>query len=161
MKKGLILIAIIGVILLAGMKQLEKPGLTEEQIAAIQEAVIKKHSEIVKYAENLEVDKFYESIIDSGKGTIIQDGRILSREESLDMTKKGFEGIEKLKYEFGQKSVKVLSSEIAIFTGQGETIVTIDTGETFDTDFAVTSVFVLKDGEWKIVHGHHSTAKAN
>ncbi len=44
MKKVLMLIVIIGVILLAGMKELEKEGLTEEQTAAIQKAVIKKQT---------------------------------------------------------------------------------------------------------------------
>lgn len=156
MKKVLILIVVIGAVFLGGMKELQKEGLTEEQIAAIQKAVIKKHSEIVKHAENLDVDKFYEFIIDSGEGTIIQDGIILGREEAMEVTKRGFEGIEKLKYEFSLKNVKVLSPEIAIFIGQGSTVVTNKTGQTFDTDFAVTSVFVLKDGEWKIIHGHHS-----
>lgn len=161
MKKGLILTAIIGIILLVGMKQPEKPALTEEQIKGIQEAVLKKHSEIIKDAESLDADKFYESILDAGKATIIQDGIIMSREESLEMTKMGFEGLKKLKYEFSKEMVKVLSPDTAIFTGQGKSTVTFYSDETISTNFAVTSVFVLKDGEWKIIHGHHSTPKLN
>lgn len=156
MKKRLILTVIIGVFLLAGMKQAEKPKLTEEQIAAIKKAVLEKHAEIIKAAEKLDADKFYESILDAGKGTIIQNGRIMSRRESLDITKEGFEGLEKLKYEFNWQNINVLSPDIAILTAQGRTTATVDTGETFSVDFAVTSVFVLKNGQWKIAHGHHS-----
>ena len=156
MKKALILIAIVGVIFVVGMKKPEKSALSQEQTAAIQKAVLKNHQEIIKAIEKLDVDKFYESIIDSGKGTIVRDGDIMTRQESLDTTKKGFEGVTKLKYEFRQKMVKVLAPETAIFIGKGKSTITIDTGETFDTDFAVSSVFVLKDDKWKIIHGHHS-----
>ncbi|MFX0203123.1 MAG: nuclear transport factor 2 family protein [Candidatus Hodarchaeota archaeon] len=40
-------------------------------------------------------------------------------------------------------------------------MVTFYPDETVSNNFAVTSVFALKDGEWKIVHGHHSTPKLN
>ena len=156
MKRVICIISIIGVVFMVGMKKPPKPALTEEQTAAIQKAVLKNHKEMIKAIEKLDVDKFFESIIDSGMGTIIQDGRIMSYKESLDSTKKRFEGITKLKYEFSQENTKVLSPEIAIFTGQGKSTTTIDTGETFTTNFAVTSVFVLKDGQWKIFHGHNS-----
>ena len=161
MKKGLILIVIIAVMLLVGMEHAEKPALTEEQIKEIQEAVLKSHLEIIKDAESLDADKFYESILDGGKATIVQDGIIMSRKESLEMTKMGFEGLKKLKYEFSKEAVKVLSPETAIYTGQGKAMFTFYSDETVDRDFAVTSVFVLKDGRWKIIHGHHSTPKTD
>ena len=156
MKKTSILIAIIGVIFLVGMAKPAKHELNEEQTAAIQRTVLKSHQEMIKAMEKLNVEKFFESIIESGNGTIVQDGNVMTRKESLDRTKKGFEGVTKLKYEFSQKIVKVLSPETAIFIGKGKSTVTIDTGEIFNTNFAVSSVFVLKDGEWKIIHGHHS-----
>ena len=156
MKKVLISIVIICVILSSGMKKPEKSILTEEQTAAIQKAVLKSHKEMIKAMEKLDVEKFFESIIDSGMGTIIQDGRIMSYKESLDRTKKRAEGTKKIKYEFSKEIVKVLSPETAIFIGKGKSTVTRDTGEVFNNNFAVTSVFVLKDGQWKIVHGHTS-----
>ncbi len=156
MKKVLMIIAAVSMILLVGMAKPAKHELNEEQTAAIQKAVLKSHQEMINAMENLDVDKFFESIIDSGKGTIVQDGNVMTRKESLDSVKKGFEGVTKLKYEFFHKTVKVLSPETAILIGKGRTTITIHTGEIFNTNFAVSSVFVMKDGKWKIIHGHHS-----
>jgi len=89
MKKVLILIAVIGVMFLLGMKKPEKPTLGAEQTAAIQKAVLKSHQKMSEALEKLDVDKFFDFIIDSGLGTVIRDGRIPSRKESLDMIKKG------------------------------------------------------------------------
>jgi hypothetical protein len=89
-------------------------------------------------------------------GTIIQNGKVLTRQEVLDSMRRGFEPITTLKYEFNQKIVKVLSPQTAIFIGQGKSTVTRDTGGVFSNDFAVTNVFILKDGQWEIIHGHHS-----
>ena len=156
MKKVLILIALIGVTFLAGMTKPEKTMLSEEQTAVIKAVVLEKHGEITQAAEELDADKFFEFIIDSGMGTIIQDGKVLTYQEALDSTRKGFERIVELRYEFSQKNVNVLSPDIAVLTAQGKATTKIDTGEIFNVDFAVTSIFVLKDGQWKIVHGHHS-----
>jgi len=157
MKKVLIIIVTIGIIFLVGMARPAKSGLGEEQIVAIQKAVLKSHKEMIKSIEKLEVDKFFESILDSGKGAIVQDGNVMTRKESLDSTKKRFEGVTNLKYEFIQETVKVLSVETAIFIGKGKATFTINTGEILNSNFAVSSVFVLKDGKWKIIHGHNST----
>ena len=130
--------------------------ITQEKCSAIEQAVIAKNAEVTSYAEQLNPEKLYDMIIEGGTGTIIQDGKVLTRQEALDSTKRAYEGISSQKIEFTQQNVKVLSPETAIFTGMGKSVVTTNSGETFTRDFAVTSVFILKDGEWKIVHGHHS-----
>ncbi len=156
MKKVLISIAIIGLIFAAGMKKPAKHALCKEKTAAIQKAVLASHREMVKAMEKLDVEKFHEYIIESGKGTIVQEGNVMTREESLERTNKRLDGVAKVEYEFSQEIVNVLSPEAAIYIGKGKSSVTLETGQVFNNDFAVTSVFVLKDGKWMVVHGHHS-----
>ena len=129
----------------------------EEQSLAIERAVIAKHAEVIGYAEQLDAEKLYGVIAEGGKGTVIQDGRVLTRQEALDSSELAYEGFKSQKIEILQQYVRVLSPEIAVLTAQGRYAITTDTGETVSSDFAVTSVFVLQENEWKIVYGHHST----
>ena len=143
-------------ILLVAGNEHPQSCVTQKKCSVIEEVVIAKNAEVTSYAEQLNPEKLYDMIIEGGTGTIIQDGKVLTRQEALDSTKRAYEGISSQKIEFTQQNVKVLSPEIAVFTGMGKSVVTTNTGETFTRNFAVTSVFVLKDGEWKIIHGHHS-----
>jgi hypothetical protein len=155
MNTTLLSIISCAVLLFTGGEQ-PQPRVTQEQRSAIEQAVIAKNAEVTSCAEQLDAEKLYDMIIEGGTGTIIQNGRVLTRQEALDSTKIAYEGISSQKIEFTQQNVNVLSPEIAVFTGMGKSVFTTNSGETFTSNFAVTSVFVLKDGEWKIVHGHHS-----
>jgi hypothetical protein len=157
MKKKLWLIPVICAVLLLGAKDSTSPAMTDDQCAAIEKAVLEKHAQFLQYAQQLDVDKMYDLILENGKGTIIQNSQLLTRQEALDTTKNAFSRLKKVEYKFDQQIVKVLSPEIAIFTGKGQSIATTDTDNSYTTDFAVTSVFVLKNKEWKIIHGHYSS----
>jgi ketosteroid isomerase-like protein len=99
----------------------------------------------------------YSLVADGGKGTIIQNSQLQTRQEALDASKSAFNGLKKIEYKFDQQYVKVISPDTAIFTGKGQSITTTDADNTYTKDFAVTCVFVLKDKEWKIIHGHYSS----
>jgi hypothetical protein len=156
MKKVLIVISVIAVVFAIGMANPKKAALSKEQTEAIQKAVLASHREMIKAMKKLDVEKFYDYIIESGEGTIVQEGFWATRKKSLERTKKNLEGVKQINYEFSKEIVNVLSPETAIFIGRGKNTVTQDTGEVAYIDFAVTSVFVLKDGTWKMVHGHYS-----
>jgi hypothetical protein len=157
MKKVLWLIPAICVAVLLGAKDSTTPTMTDTQCAAIEKAVLEQHAQFLKYAQQLEVDKMYSLVLDGGQGTIIQNSQLQTRQEALDASKSAFNGIKKIEYKFDQQYVKVISPDTAIFTGKGQSIVTTDTDNSYTKDFAVTSVFVLKDKEWKIIHGHYSS----
>jgi hypothetical protein len=153
MKKMLWLIPIIGIALLLGAKDSTQPALGGDTV----QSVLKQHEQFLNYAQQLDTDKMYELVLENGKGTIIQNAQLQTRQEALEMTKKGFAGLKKIEYKFTEQHVKVISSEVAVFTGKGQSTATSDTDNVYTTDFAVTSVFVLKDKEWKIIHGHFSS----
>jgi hypothetical protein len=76
--------------------------------------------------------------------------------EAYDAVKKGYRGVSRVERVYDQTYVQVLSSESALLTATGNTTVTLEDGRTFDSDFAVSMVFVLRDGQWKVLHGHFS-----
>jgi hypothetical protein len=153
MKKLLWLITMMGVLALLGAKDLTQPALGGDAV----QAVLKQHEQFLHYAQQLDADKMYELVLENDKGTIIQNAQLQTRQEALESTKKGFAGLKKIEYKFSEQHVKVISSEVAVFTGKGQTIAITTSDNTYTSDFAVTSVFVLKDGQWKIIHGHFSS----
>jgi hypothetical protein len=64
----------------------------------------------------------------------------------------------KVVYRWKQQHVTVLSPETALLVSDGESVVTTDSGS-FTQPFVQTTVWVLRDGAWKILHAHQSTPK--
>lgn len=129
---------------------------TDEQ-EAIEKAVLKVNADIVRAGNNLDADSFFEYILDSDKGLLIQDGILFkTRQEAYESIKQGFQGIDKLERAFDQTNVTVVSQECAVLTGTGNSEVTLDDGRTFNSSFAISMIFVLHDGQWKVLQGHYS-----
>ncbi len=127
------------------------------QQQAIEKAVLKTHIEMTHADNNLDVEKFFSYILNFDKGLIIQDGRLFkTRQEAYEAVKKGFEGISQLKRTYEQTYVTVISPETALLIAQGTSTVTLSDGQTFSSPFAVSLVYVLRDGQWKVLHGHYS-----
>jgi uncharacterized protein (TIGR02246 family) len=125
---------------------------------AIEKAILKVNDEMIQASNNLDVDKFFEYILDSDKGLIIQDGVLFkTRQEAYDVVKKGFEAFSKLQRTYDQTHVTVVSPQTALLTGTGTTSATLKDGQTINVPFAVSLVFVSKDGQWKLLQGHYST----
>lgn len=134
-----------------------KDSIPIEQQQAIEKAVLENHIQMTKAENNLDVEKFFSFILDFDKGLIIQDGRLLkTRQEAYDAVKKGFEGISKVERVYEQNYVTVISPEAALFTANGTTTVTLSDGRVLSGPFAVSMVYVLRDGQWKMLHGHYS-----
>ena len=114
MKTFVYFVIVTCVVFSVGCQPQAKPPLTQAERAAIEKAVLQKHSEMISDIEQLDIDKFYSSILDNGKGTIIRNGQVLTRTEALNSSKKSFAGLQKLEYEFDEKYVKVISPETAI-----------------------------------------------
>jgi hypothetical protein len=122
---------------------------------SIKQAVLKVHQKMT--GSGLEVDTFFDCILDFDNGMIIQDGTLFkTRKDAYDTVKAGYEGVSQVVRNFDQTHVTVLSSESALLTGTGHTEITLTDGRTFDSAFAVSMVFVLRDDQWKMLHGHYS-----
>jgi uncharacterized protein (TIGR02246 family) len=141
--------------------QNDRSSMPPDQQQAIEKAVLKSHNQMSQADSNLDVDKFFSYILDFDKGFIIQDGRLFrTRQEAYEAVKKGFEGISQLKRTYEQTYVTVISPETALLTAQGTSTVTLSDGQTFSRPFAVSTVYVLRDGQWKVLHGHYSVPNA-
>ncbi|MHC4623285.1 MAG: nuclear transport factor 2 family protein [Planctomycetota bacterium] len=144
------------VVFFAGCQKKAKPLLTETERLNIEKAVLQKHADFIGFAEQRDVNKMFSIIPNDNRASIIQDGRLLTRQEALETVGNGFKRTKELKYEFDQQHVTVLSHDIAFLTGRGRSITTTNTGETSTLNFATTVIFVLEQNEWKMLHGHLS-----
>jgi ketosteroid isomerase-like protein len=156
MKKMMCLVALVGVVFVMGCQQVPCCEKDTLQCEAAEKAILETHSALIAAAENRDIETMFSYILENDKGAIVQDGQLMSRQEALEQIRRGFERVTDINYDFKQRSIKMLSPKIALLTAIGTTTSTIDTGETFTSEFANTSVFVLQDDGWKIIHGHHS-----
>ena len=114
-------------------------------------------AEIQNAAQALDPDKVFSFVLENDKGSLVQDGKLLlTREEALQSTKQGFKGLDKVSYRFDRQHITLLSSTVALATGEGVSSATTNDGRTFSTRFAQTVVLKLAKGEWKVYHAHRS-----
>jgi ketosteroid isomerase-like protein len=127
----------------------------------VQKAVLARLAEIQNAAQALDADKVFSFVLDNDTGALAQNGKLfLTRTEALESTKRGFQGLQKVDYQFDQQHVTLLSPTIALATGEGLSSATTDDGRTFTTRFAQSVVLVLTNGEWKVFHAHRSFPRA-
>ena len=94
------------------------------------------------------------------KGVIIQDGQVLmTRQEALQSTKQGLEGIKDVSYNYKNKLITIISPTVVLWVAQGTTSATIVATDTkISINFAESIIFTLKDEQWKVLHAHRSSA---
>lgn len=128
-----------------------------EQQQAVEKAVLKTFDQMNQAEINLDADKFFSYILDFDKGLIIQDGRLFkTRQEAYEAVKQGFEGVSQLKRNYEQTYVTIVSPKTTLLTTRGTSTVTLSDGQVLSGPFAASLVFVLRDGQWKVLQGHYS-----
>ncbi len=124
---------------------------------AIEKAVLEANAKMIQAAESMDADVFFDWILDTVKGPVIQDGRLLlTRQEALETVRRGFQGVAKSKYQLDRTYVWVISPEAALLTAEGTSTATLADGRTLSAPFALSEVFVLREGKWKVLHAHQS-----
>jgi hypothetical protein len=135
--------------------------LTGADSAAVTKAVLEIHAKMTAAAENPDPDKMFEFILDAGPGTIIQNGVFMkSRQDALESVRRGMRSVVKANRTYSQTRVTPLAPGAALLTGEGIASITLDDGRVISRPFALTEVFVLKEGKWMVLHGHHSVPPA-
>jgi ketosteroid isomerase-like protein len=125
--------------------------------AEIQQAILDRMAEIQNAAQALDPDKVFSYVTENDKGALIQNGKLnLTRKEALESTRQGFEGLQKVNYQFDRHYVTLLAPTVALAVSDGVSTATIKDGRTFTNRFAQSVVFILTDGEWKVFHSHRS-----
>ena len=124
---------------------------------SIVQRVMEANQRMTAAANRLDTDAFFACIIDSDESRIIQNGKLFkTRAEAMAAVRRGSQGIAKLERIFDQPQVSVLAPGVALLTAEGSTSGTLQDGRTIQNRFAVSLVFVLRDGQWKLFHGHYS-----
>jgi uncharacterized protein (TIGR02246 family) len=125
---------------------------------AIERAVLAAHAEMARAGEAVDADRLFGFMLDTDKGSLIQNGEFLAtREEALQRVKANLRGISRIEYHWKRQHVTVLSAEVALLAAEGESVATTTEGRVFTTPFAQTVVFVMKEGHWKVLHAHQSS----
>jgi uncharacterized protein (TIGR02246 family) len=134
-----------------------KPTATDTSEQAIRNAVLETNDRMAKAANSLDIEGFFSYILDTDKGSIVQNGTVFkSRQEAKEAVKQGMMGVTKIDRRFLNPQVTVISPEVALLTSEGTVAATLTDGRTMDGRFAVSLVFVRKEGQWKLLHGHYS-----
>jgi len=129
----------------------------DDDARAVEKGVLDAHQKMTAAAEGLDAEEFFAFILDAARGPVIQDGRLFAtRAEALEVVKRGSEGVASVERVYETTDVTVISEKAALLTGKGTSTVTLEDGRSFDGRFAVSLVFVLKSGTWKVLHGHYS-----
>jgi len=125
----------------------------------VEKAVLAANDEITHAAEARDADRFFSFLLDTTKGSIIQDGVLsLTPQAVRARVEPGFRQSVKVHYRWKQQHVTVLAQDMALLVGEGEILIATDRGTTTQP-FAQSAVWVRRDGKWKILHAHQSTPK--
>jgi uncharacterized protein (TIGR02246 family) len=147
-------IVAIGVLAAAHLFAQQKPADPAEE--AIRKAVLETNGKMTQAANRVDVEAFFRYIADPC--VIIQNGTVFkTRQEAMQAVKQGFAGIARIDRRFDDPQVTVISPEVALLSSEGSVSATLTDGRTTEGGrFAVSLVFVRKDGQWKVVQGHYS-----
>ena len=132
-----------------------KPAVPDEP--AIRKAVLETNAKMTQAANSLDVDGLFSYILDSDQATIIQNGTVfVSRQDAYQAVKRGLTGLVKVNRTFDNPRVTVLSADVALLAAEGAITATLADGRGITNRFAVSQVYLLKEGRWKLVQGHYS-----
>lgn len=149
---GFATVAVITLAVVDGLSGAE-PGRDD----AVVRQVLAAHEALSSASERLDTDAFFAGILASDETRIIQDGRLFgTRAEAMEAVRSGSKGVARIDRRFNDPHVAVLAPDAALLTADGTAQFTLDDGRTFSGRFAVSLVFVLRDGCWKLLHGHYS-----
>jgi hypothetical protein len=161
MQKHPFLIPVLGLTALALATALvfaqPKPAEPVSAQSAIEKAVLETNDKMTRAADSLNAEAFFEYIVNTDKNPVIQNGILFkTRQEALQAVQRGFTGLSKIDRHFDNPQVTVLSPDAALLTSDGTVFATLTDGRTLTNRFAVSLVFVRKEGRWLLLHGHYS-----
>ena len=127
--------------------------------AAVEKAILAANAQVAQAAESRDAGRLFSFMVDTSKGSIIQDGVLsLTPAEARARVEPGLERGPGVKYRWKRQHVTVISPDVALLVSEGDSIIDTGTG-TVTRPFVQTTVWVLRDGAWKILHAHQSTPR--
>ncbi len=135
-----------------------QPAGSASSRSSTEKAVLEVNDRMTRAADRLDAEAFFAYIADTDTRPVIQNGVLFkTRQDALQAVERGFLGVSKAERRFENAQVTVLSPDAALLTSEGTVRATLTNGRTVTNRFAVSLVFVQKDGRWLLLHGHYST----
>ena len=157
MKKFFILIIALTSMLVLCAARSNQNDISAAQKNSIEKEILKVHEEMKKAGEKFDADELFKYVLDVND-VIIENGVQRSTwKNAYDATRQGFQGINELSYTYKHTKINVISTTVALWTGSGTTTATLTDGRKLTIDFAETIIFMLRDGQWKVLHAHRSS----
>jgi len=126
-------------------------------LSQIEREVLAANAEMNAAAESLDVERFFDWILDEPGASIAQNGRLYrDRAEAKAAVGAGYSGVQSLARTFERTRVTPLSEDAAVLVAAGTSVVALTDGRTFEAPFAVSVVFVRREAGWKVLQGHYS-----
>jgi uncharacterized protein (TIGR02246 family) len=120
--------------------------------------VIAVYNRLVAAAEARDADQMFSYFVANDSGALVTNGEVsLTREIALRRMRDSMADIAAVKYRLGAKNVTLLSDTVALMIVEGRSQARTNDGRELAADFAQTLVFVKRNGEWRVLHAHHST----
>jgi ketosteroid isomerase-like protein len=133
-------------------------SVSAEQRQSIEKSILAVHVQMKQAAEKRDVEGLYRHVLKMDNGVIIENGNIrVTRQQALDATRQGMARLQELVYTYTHKYITVVSPDTALWVADGSAAATMDDGRQITAPFAETILFVLREGEWKVLHAHRST----
>lgn len=126
---------------------------TPAQRAEVERAVLAVDAQVTRAGEARDAERLFAFMVDPEKTPIFQNGALVTREQ----VGRGLQAVTKVEYRWKERRVTVLSPSAAVLMSQGESLATLRDGTGIATPMAMTSVYVLTGGSWKILHAHQSS----
>jgi len=124
---------------------------------AITRAVLAAHRDMNRAEKRLDVNAMFQHILDDESCSIIQDGRLFtSHQSAYNVIQQGFQRVAEVNRTFDTQEVTVLNARTALLVAKGQVRTVLTDGREFDSPFALSTLFVERDGRWQILHGHYS-----
>lgn len=132
--------------------------MTKAERSAIEKIIIAKHQKMSESSSHLDADAVWSHFVGNDSGIFAIEGKLtLSRDEALNSARTSYGNLKEMHTKMQQEYATVLSPESAVFTGTGIVDGVLKSGDSFEVPFAITVVYVLRDGDWKAIHMHEST----
>jgi len=126
--------------------------------AAVEKAVLAANAQATRAAEDRDLDRLFSFMAETSKGSIVQNGALsLTPQEAKAKVASGFRAPVMVAYRWKQQYVTVLSPDAALLVSEGETVITPEGQSSTTVPFVQTTVWVQRDGVWKILHAHQSS----
>jgi len=125
------------------------------QQSDIEKSVLQAMAKIEQAAEHLQAGTFHDLVLP--QGSIIQNGTLFpSAEDARRSIEQAYQGVEKQEINFRGQKVTVISPTVALVTAESDSSATLLDGRTISATSAWTVLFLLTDGQWKVLHAHTS-----